>query len=108
MVSASGEITTVLNLEVSSLKGISVSGLPEISKRTASTTVRLNDGETIVIGGLVQSTTAETKAKIPILGSIPIIGDLFFTSQKKTADETELIIYITPKIISGGEGIIIE
>jgi len=107
-VSASGEITTVLNLEVSSLKGISVSGLPEISQRTASTTVRLNDGETIVIGGLVQNISAETKSKIPILGSIPIIGELLFTSQKKTVDETELIIYITPKIISGGEGIIIE
>lgn len=107
-VSASGEITTVLNIEVSSLKGISATGLPEISKRTAATTVRLNDGETIVIGGLVQTTSAETKSKIPFLGSIPIIGELLFTSQKKQVDETELIIYITPKIISGGEGIIIE
>jgi type IV pilus assembly protein PilQ len=107
-VSASGEITTVINIEVSSLKGISVTGLPEISKRNATTTVRVNDGETIVIGGLVQTTSAETKYKIPILGSIPIIGDLLFTSQKKQVDETELIIYITPKIISGGEGIIVE
>ncbi len=107
-VSASGEITTVLNIEVSSLRGISASGLPEISQRTASTTVRLNDGETIVIGGLVHSTSAETKGKIPILGSIPIIGELLFTSQKKRVEETELIIYITPKIISGGEGVIIE
>jgi type IV pilus assembly protein PilQ len=107
-VSASGEITTVLNIEVSSLRGISVSGLPEISQRTASTTVRLNDGETIIIGGLVQKTSAETKGKVPILGSIPIIGELLFTSQKKKVDETELIIYITPKIISGGQGVIIE
>ena len=107
-VSASGEITTVINIEVSSLKGFSVTGLPEISQRTASTTVRLNDGETIVIGGLVQTTSAETKGKIPILGSIPIIGELLFTSQKKKVDETELIIYITPKIISGGAGIIVE
>ena len=107
-VSASGEITTVLNIDVSSLRGISADGLPEISQRTASTTVRLNDGETIVIGGLVHSTSAETKGKIPILGSIPIIGELLFTSQKKKVEETDLIIYITPKIISGGEGVIIE
>ncbi|MCK4235150.1 hypothetical protein KAX75_12035 [candidate division WOR-3 bacterium] len=107
-VSASGEITTVINIGVSSLRGISADGLPEISERNASTTVRLNDGETIVIGGLVQTTSAETKSKIPILGSIPIIGEFLFTSQKKKVDETELIIYITPKIISGGEGVIIE
>ncbi|HID32803.1 MAG TPA: type II secretion system protein GspD, partial [bacterium (Candidatus Stahlbacteria)] len=100
-VSSAGEITTVIQTEVSNLKSIGPEGLPEIAKRTAATTIRLKNGETVMIGGLIQKSKLKSKEQIPILGSIPILGNLFsFTTS--TEDETELIIYITPRILTGG------
>lgn len=100
--SASGEITTEIQPEVSNLSGIGVGGLPEIAKRTASTTVRLMDGETILIGGLIQTSKAESREKIPLLGDIPFLGYLF-SKTTNTNDESELLIYITPTILSSSE-----
>lgn len=96
-VSKTGEITTVIQTEVSNLKSLGPEGLPEIARRTASTTVNLKGGETVAIGGLIQTSTSKVRESIPILGSIPIIGTLF--SHTTTAEqETELVIYITPRI----------
>lgn len=101
-VSASGEITTEISPQVSNLSGIGAGGLPEISRRTAETTIRLKDGETIIIGGLIQKTSASSREKIPILGDIPFLGYLF-SKTSTTSDESELVIYITPHILEGGE-----
>jgi type IV pilus assembly protein PilQ len=97
-VSKSGEITTVIQTEVSNLKAIGPDGLPEIARRTANTTINLKDGETIAIGGLIQTSNVEVRESVPVLGSIPVVGTLF--SHTTTANqETELVIYITPRII---------
>jgi type IV pilus assembly protein PilQ len=100
--SGSGEITTEIQPEVSNLSGIGVGGLPEISQRKASTTVRLQDGETILIGGLIQTSKAESRDKIPLLGDIPFLG-ILFSKTTTTTDESELLIYITPTILSSSE-----
>ncbi len=55
--------------------------LPEKSTRTASTIVRVNDGQTIVIGGLRQQETRVVKTKIPLFGSIPILGQGILSKQ---------------------------
>ncbi len=97
-VSKAGEITTVIQTEVSNLKSLGPEGLPEIARRTANTTINVKDGETIAIGGLIQTANIESRESVPILGSIPIIGR-FFSHTTTTHEETELVIYITPRLL---------
>jgi len=73
---------------------------PTISKRSMSSTLIMREGETIVLGGLVQETESETATKVPILGSVPILGKLF-SSTSKSKRKGELLIYITPHISYG-------
>ena len=72
---------------------------PQPSEKSADTTARLRAGETLVIGGLIKSSDIETVTKIPLLGDIPIIGELF-TLRNKTHEETELIIFLTPSLVA--------
>ncbi len=97
-VSKTGEIVAVLKTEVSDLRSFGPEGLPEIARRTAQTTVRLKDGESVVIGGLIRKADIESREKVPILGDIPFLGYLF-SRTTKTGEESELWIYITPKIV---------
>jgi general secretion pathway protein D len=71
---------------------------PVINQRSADTVVVTPDGQTVVIGGLMQNAKAESVTKIPYLGDIPLLGNLF--KHKITTDgKTELIIFLTPYII---------
>jgi type II secretory pathway component GspD/PulD (secretin) len=95
-----GEVTTRIEPEVSNISEVDpVSGLPVLSTRRAETTVRVKDGETVVIGGLVLKQEFNTKRKIPILGDIPFLGYMF-RSQSKSEQNTELAIFITPHILT--------
>ena len=67
-------------------------------KRTAKTTVMAQDGETIVIGGLLRKDVAETHFKVPFLGDIPLLGRLFRKSVETEVD-SEVIVFITPRIL---------
>jgi general secretion pathway protein D len=71
---------------------------PVITKRYASTTVVAKDGETIVIGGLIQNSVDTTRSQVPYLGDIPILGRLFQYYNKQN-DKTNLLIFITPTIV---------
>jgi|GEM_PF-688023 len=71
---------------------------PQPSIKTADTTARLRDGETLVIGGLIKSSDIESITKIPLLSDIPIIGELF-KLRSRTQEETELIIFLTPFLV---------
>ncbi|MBU1085959.1 MAG: secretin and TonB N-terminal domain-containing protein [Candidatus Omnitrophica bacterium] len=71
---------------------------PIIDKRSAETNLLVKDGQTIVIGGLRQSTDNLDQGKIPYLGDIPFFG-LFFRNKLRTKVETELVIFVTPHII---------
>lgn len=75
-----------------------VVGLPTILTREAKTTVVIKDGQTMVIGGLIDETKKDTDYKVPILGDIPIIG-YFFRSKTQKMDKKNLYIFITPHII---------
>ncbi|TKB44274.1 type II and III secretion system protein family protein [Thalassotalea mangrovi] len=72
--------------------------VPSIVKRTTSTTVELGDGQTIAIGGLISDTFRESVNKIPGLGDIPILGQLF-RSQEFVKGQTELVIMVTPRLV---------
>ncbi len=73
--------------------------LPEKSTRTANTTVRVNDGQTIVIGGLKQQETRDIRTRIPFFGDLPLIGK-FFRTKTVGKTNTELVLFITPHILS--------
>ena len=93
------EITTKITPEVSNILELDrQTGLPVLSSRKASTTVRVKSGETVVIGGLNQSQDYITKRKVPILGDLPLVGGLF-QSRSKTKINSDLIILITPRIL---------
>ena len=67
--------------------------------RAVTTQVRVKSGQTVVLGGLLQSSEKETTYKVPLLGQIPIVGWLF-TSKQKSKSTTDLVIFITPTILS--------
>lgn len=98
-VSSTNEITLELHPNVSNLSGASSDTAPQVSERKIDTTVRVKSGETIILGGLIQDVRKETIDKVPILGSLPWIGQLF---QKKVFDlnQNELIMFITPHILN--------
>jgi type IV pilus assembly protein PilQ len=67
-------------------------------KRTAKTTVMAQDGETIVIGGLLRKDVVETHFKVPLLGDIPLLGRLFRKSVENETN-TEVMVFLTPRIL---------
>lgn len=71
---------------------------PSIDERTADTTVVVDDGETIVIGGLIHDSESEYVYKVPVLGDIPVLGYLF-KKKSKERSRMELLIFVTPKIL---------
>lgn len=91
------------SIEAVTDKGISSDYAPTISKRRVKTTVIVENGKTIVIAGLMRNDKAEVKKKIPLLGDIPLLGWLFrwnSTEEKKT----NILIFVTPTVISDSEG----
>lgn len=95
-----GEITCTLSPEVSNISEIErETGLPVLSTRNARTTVRVKDGETIVIGGLTQRQEYKTKTRVPFLGGLPFIGNAFRSSKTNTIS-SELLIFVTPHILT--------
>ena len=96
-VSSDGFVTSQIYGVVSSVTGTS-QGYPTISQREAETTASVRDGETFVIGGLSQDNVLTSKSKIPLLGDIPLAGQLFRV-ERSTRSKTELYIVITPHIV---------
>jgi type II secretory pathway component GspD/PulD (secretin) len=104
LINEDGYVTMEIEPEVSSVADLLVTSsgnrIPIIRTSNAKTRVMVKDGVTIVIGGLIDRNVRKEESKIPILGSIPIIGLPF----KKIENETinaELVIFLTPRIITG-------
>jgi type II secretory pathway component GspD/PulD (secretin) len=76
---------------------------PPINSREISSTVRLKDGETYVLGGLISTTVNDTRESLPVLGRIPVLGWLFSYKSKRTTKD-KLMIFLTPHIYYGSEG----
>jgi MSHA biogenesis protein MshL len=74
---------------------------PDLDTKQASTIVRVRDGSTVVLGGLIQTQKAKNDTKIPVLGDIPLIGKLF-TGTFRFNQKKELVIFVTPHIIHEG------
>jgi len=76
--------------------------VPRIATREAQTKVRVRNGETIVVGGLIREDIVDTKNKLPILGDIPLL-DYFFSHKEKVVTKTDLLFFITVTIIEEPE-----
>ncbi|HWA24605.1 MAG TPA: secretin N-terminal domain-containing protein [Lacunisphaera sp.] len=103
-ISSTGLITLDITPAVSRLVRIETSAsgntnAPVIDIRQASSLVRVRDGVTIVMGGLVQDNATSTRRKIPIVGDIPLLGKAF-TGKYETKERTELVFFLTPRIIT--------
>ncbi len=109
-ISREGSITMKIRPEVSSSQyvnfGTSASpkNIPIVTTSEAETTVVINDGTTIIIGGLRKDEKTETVRKIPLLGDIPLVGALA-RSKSSEVKATDLIILLTPHLVSGTEAV---
>ncbi len=79
--------------------------VPSINTREIATQVLVNDGQTVVLGGILSTTQREDDTKVPYLGDIPVLGILFRQTQH-TDDKDELMIFITPKIVREGVNVL--
>ncbi len=98
-----GYITINVHPEVSSLLE-SLDAGPRITTREADTTVRIREGETLIIGGLINQSDNRSRDKVPLAGDVPILGFLFSRSSV-ALEQKELAVFITPKILRSKEEI---
>jgi type IV pilus assembly protein PilQ len=75
--------------------------VPSIDTKEIVTQVLMNDGQTVVLGGVLETTHRDDQTKVPLLGDIPVLGALF-KEQSKTNNKDELLIFVTPKIVREG------
>jgi len=106
-ISLGGQITAVIAPEISNPMGYNEEGYPNVFRRSVFTNVRLENGQTLALGGLLRSDNQQTELKVPFLGDIPILGFLFKT-RRKIRTQTNLVIYITPRIIENNGGVDLE
>ena len=94
-----------LNVKKDSVGQIIVGGagqqVPSIDTREITTQVLVNDGQTVVLGGILETERRETEKKVPWLGDVPVLGRLFKTTGKSN-NKDELLIFVTPKILREG------
>lgn len=82
--------------------GIRLGDNVPIIKRKLTTQVAVQSGQTVLLGGLIQESEAQSRSGVPFLSRVPFLGALFRTDMD-TGERTELIVLITPKVITGGE-----
>ena len=96
----SGTVFVDVNQEVSSAIPTTTSGIdsPTIQQRKLSTTVAVQDGDSIALGGLMRQTSTNGESGVPLLRDIPLLGKAF-SNTSETSDRTELLIFLKPRIV---------
>ena len=94
-----GKIYLVVDVKVGSFTFTQDAGLPELTTRQSTTEVTVQEGQTLVLGGLRQQEMASSTTKVPILGDLPLISPLFKREEKEIRN-TVLTIFITPQVMS--------
>jgi general secretion pathway protein D len=92
------DVTLALNIELSSLGAAGFDGLPTFGKRNVQTSIRLKDGETNILAGLIRDDERTERQTIPGLGQVPVLGNLF-SRNHRDAQQTDVVIMLTPHII---------
>jgi general secretion pathway protein D len=97
-ISPSGIVTLDVTQTANDLEGYTSFNAPIVNQRETETVVSVQDGQTVVLGGIMQNTVTATTNKIPLLGDLPLLGNLF-KSTKKEDQKTELLVFLTPHIV---------
>lgn len=97
-ITANGYVTMDIDQTANDLQGFTSFNAPIVNQREANTSVSVKDGETIILGGIIRNNVTSTVKKIPLLGDIPILGNLFKSSSKQNV-KTELMVFLTPRVV---------
>jgi type IV pilus assembly protein PilQ len=94
------EGNVILNVDVSKdSRGSLTAAGPAINTKHVNTQVLVENGGTVVIGGIYETTETEDVNKVPLLGDVPVLGNLF-KNKVRRSDRTELLIFLTPKVLT--------
>ncbi|MBJ9984077.1 type IV pilus secretin PilQ family protein [Acinetobacter sp. S40] len=94
-----GKIQMQLNIAKDSIAGEAPNGELILNKNTINTNVLVDNGETVILGGVFEQTTLNSQTKVPFLGDLPWVGRLF-RKDSKSDDKQELLIFVTPRIVN--------
>lgn len=97
-ITANGYVTMEISQTANDLQGFTSFNAPIINQRQANTTVSVRDGETIILGGIIRNTVSSTTKKVPLLGDLPILGNLFKSTDKQNV-KTELLVFLRPRVV---------
>ena len=100
-ITADGRIFLNMDIQKDDLSGFVETGVgdvPQIATREVTTAVLVEDGQTVVVGGVYEFKDQHSLSKIPFLGDIPILGNLF-KNRNHTKSKAELLVFVTPKVI---------
>ncbi|MFB3882594.1 MAG: type II secretion system protein GspD [Armatimonadota bacterium] len=92
-------ITGTVVISVGTGTGATNAQYPIVTTNNLTTTVNVRDGETFVIGGFINKNVLESERHLPLLGQLPIIGDLLFTRETRSINDSETLLFITPRIV---------
>lgn len=92
------DVSLALRIEVSNISGVGFGNLPTFGNRSIDTTIRLHDGETNMLAGLIRDDERNVLAGIPGLSDLPVVGRLFARSHRET-QQTDIVLMLTPRII---------
>ena len=81
-----------------SIQSYTITGVPIIATTELTTKVLVNNGETVVLGGIFENETVDEVRKIPFLGDLPLVGR-FFRNTSQSDSKTELLIFVTPRLL---------
>ena len=103
-VNSGGYVSLIVDQEISSVSPTVSSGIdsPTISRRSVSTDVTIRDGQTVVLGGLIQDSSSGSRRGVPVLSDVPVLGAAF-GRRAETAGRTELLALLRPHILSAPE-----
>ena len=101
-VSEEGDINMELSVEVSDVVARGENNLPVVTRRVATSTVRVQDGGTAAVAGLMDDRSQRLGEWIPVLGRLPLIGPLFFRSRVNTSSSRQVAVFITARLVPEG------
>ncbi len=84
--------------EIAGFIAVNGGNVPQITKREVTTAVLINNGQTVVVGGIYEFEKREDLSKVPFLGDVPGLGNLF-RNRGRTSDKAELLVFVTPRIL---------
>ncbi|MBI5706224.1 MAG: hypothetical protein HZC36_04465 [Armatimonadetes bacterium] len=97
-ITSNGYVTMDITQTANDLQGFTSFNAPIINTREADTTVSVKDGETVILGGIIRNTVKSTVKRVPLIGQIPILGELFKSTSKENT-KTELMVFLSPRVV---------